>query len=460
MAVAIPNRQALWLGAGLLASALVSVLWVLLAYQVGIVVALVLPFGLAIAAVIAYNPLAGVCLAFLAAPVDYLAASGGASFSITPSEAVLFITALSTAPRLAKSLTAARVPNAFYAYAGLIVISVAGLFVAVETFTVMRIVIDWVAFGLVGLYVSQLSLRSAKMVAICMSISGGILGLTAIGTLSKQKAQAGGAIIANRAEGSFAHPTSLALFLILTFPVAFAFALNGPRRLRAPMMICAVAAMTGLIATQTRGSFIGAGFALIYMMWKWQAFRRFAAAAILVLALAGLFNIGSVFGGGQTASVVGDRLSSLSLNGEGDQRLEIWATVPRIIVSHPVLGIGQGNFPAVSPRYGLRDVSGVAFDHAHDIFLNIAVELGLPALVLFLCLLGFIGGAIYRATRDRASPVYPFAVAVSASLIALIVNSITEYPLRQNLILATILVVIGLLYAFERGMREERASLS
>ena len=41
-----------------------------------------------------------------------------------------------------------------------------------------------------------------------------------------------------------------------------------------------------------------------------------------------------------------------------------------------ILGVGEGNFPAISPSYGLRAVDSTPYDHAHDIFLTVAAELG------------------------------------------------------------------------------------
>jgi O-antigen ligase len=192
------------------------------------------------------------------------------------------------------------------------------------------------------------------------------------------------------------------------------------------------------------------------MMLAWAPFRRLALAALAVMGLLVVLNVGSI-SSNKSVDVVSERLSTLTLNSEGDQRLEIWSTVPHIVADHPLLGVGQGNFPAVSPSYGVTDVGGVPFDHAHDLFFNVASELGLPALLVLLLLIGSLFAASHRARRDRAGPVYPFAVAASASLLGLLVNSVTEYPLRQNLVMTSIMIVIGLLLAFERASREPAA---
>ncbi len=448
-------RSAALLSAAFALAAALLGLWAVAAYELGVATALAAVAAAGVAVVVLASPLAGVCLAVLAAPIDYLAAGpGGASFSITPSEAILFLTALSAAPRLLTTISASRIPAALYAFAGLILVSVVGLFFAIETFTVIRIVADWVAFGVIALFVSQGSIGEVKAVAASLAISGGILGAMALGNLSEQKALAGGAIVTNRAEASFAHPTSLALFLILSFPTAFVFALRGPVRWRWLMMVCGVLALLGLILTETRGSIIGAGIALVWMTIKWAPFRRLALTALGIVAVVAVVNLGSVTSAGPV-TVVSDRLTTLSLSSQGDQRLKIWETTPEIIAQHPFFGVGQGNFPAVSPSFGLADVGGAPFDHAHDLFLNVAAELGLVGLALLVVMLFELLNSARRSLANRKSELYPLAVALSASLLGILVNSVTEYPLRQNLILATILIDIGLLLAVDRLTRAQ-----
>lgn len=451
MTASIDLRRLGLLGTALAGSALAIVCWVLLAYSIGPPAAIGALAALAVAVAAIRSPLAGVCLAVLAAPLEFLATElGGGSFSLTPSESILLLTAASATPRLLLTLTANRVPTAIYAFAGLIVVSITGLFHAVETFAVIRIVVDWVAFGVIALYISQRNAAELRMVAISLAVACGVLGAMTLGSLTEQRAVAGGAIIANRAAANFAHPTTLALFLLLTFPLAFALAARArSTAMRLSMALCGVLGVVGVLASQTRGSMIAAAVALLWLISRWPQFRRAAFAILALLAIIVAVNFDSVTSS-QPVTVLTSRLDTLSLESQGDDRLEIWAATPNIIASAPLLGVGQGNFPAVSPAYGLKDVGGLPFDHAHNLFLNVSAELGLAGLILLLALIGSLFATARDALAERRSELHPLAVALSASLLAVLVNSLSEYPLRSNLILATLLIDIGILLGIRR----------
>jgi putative inorganic carbon (hco3(-)) transporter len=443
-------RAAVALPAMALALALAGALWAVLAYELGVSVALLLLVACAGAALILAQPIAGACIAVLAVPLEFAAAEFGGSFGITASEGILLLTAASAAPRLLLRLSPDRVPPALFAFAGVVVLSAIGLVHAVDTFTVARITLMWTAFGIVALLVADAPSAHLRAVGVSLGLSAGILGAMAVIGGGDQRALAGGAIVAGRAQASFAHPTALALYLILTFPVAFALALRGAERLRPILIACGVLGVVGLMFTQTRGSIVGAAVALIVLL-RWAPFRRLAVAGLALTAVVGVINIGSITES-QPVSVVGERLATIgTLKTRSDDRLEIWSATPAMIAERPFFGVGQGNFPEVSPSFGLSDVGGLAFDHAHNLFLNVAVELGLIGLAVLLLLLVLLFRAARRALADRSAPLYPLALAATASLTGVLVNSLTEYPVRQNVIMATTMIVIGLLLACARS---------
>jgi hypothetical protein len=82
-----------------------------------------------------------------------------------------------------------------------------------------------------------------------------------------------------------------------------------------------------------------------------------------------------------------------------NDRLELWSAGLRMVEAHPLTGIGLGNFEAEVPRY-LAPGQHIDFI-AHNTYIEMAAELGLPGLVLFLAIL-LCGLQSLRRTRQLA----------------------------------------------------------
>ena len=82
--------------------------------------------------------------------------------------------------------------------------------------------------------------------------------------------------------------------------------------------------------------------------------------------------------------ILRNRIKSIIDFGEtsNSQRIEIWKKSLVSIVKHPLLGVGIGNFPVVL-KQDLRLAK--AGSSAHNLYLQIAAEMGIPALFLSLC---------------------------------------------------------------------------
>lgn len=72
---------------------------------------------------------------------------------------------------------------------------------------------------------------------------------------------------------------------------------------------------------------------------------------------------------------------------EGATRIAIWRESMAMIKDHPFTGIGPGAYAYLSPIYLKGFQEGVLYDHAHNEYLEIAIEYGIPvALSLFIWL--------------------------------------------------------------------------
>lgn len=120
------------------------------------------------------------------------------------------------------------------------------------------------------------------------------------------------------------------------------------------------------------------------------------------------------------------RLAEADLSGS---RFAIWADTLALIRQQPWLGVGFGEFNlawTLTPFPG-RPVA--FFDHTHNLPLQLAVELGVPAALLVLALLA---AALWRIwTRSREADAAPSVCVRSAWMMLLLMalHSQLEYPL-------------------------------
>jgi putative inorganic carbon (hco3(-)) transporter len=444
--------------AALLGALGVAALQLLLAYRASPAVALVAVVAVAGTVAIAFRPILGVYAAFLAVPLEFFSVRVGGSFGLSASEGLFVLTAAMIAPRLLLDQgggAGARVASVYIPYAGLLMLTALGVLVAVDSFVVIKILVMWSAFGVISLHLaSRAREREVVLALACLAFAGGVSGAVALSGMADQEVIAGGTIVSNRAQAGFQHPAVLAFFLLMAFPPALALGLRGPRALRPAMLAFGVLAALGLVLSLTRGAIIGAFVALVVLM-IWRPFRRAAIVLLAAGAIFVTFNAGALERT-REVSVVGTRLSTIfdEQANRSNPRIKIWQTTPQIVAEHPFLGIGQGNFASVSPGYGLYDVGSLPYNHAHDLFLNVAVELGVFGLGMLVWFLVAVGRAIGAIIRARARPTFPIGVGLAAALSGLLASSILDYPPRTNVIMAAIMVQVGALVALERTAGE------
>jgi O-antigen ligase len=440
----------------LLGVALLALAWAYLAYAVGPLPALAVFASTAVIAIVVWQPMVGVSLALLAIPLELFAFRVGGNFGLSPSELLILLTAAAAVFHVAGRARSVP-PSPVYAFfIGLLLVGVLGLFFAEDTFVIVRIVVMWTAFLIVAALVSTGTSAEVERVLRTVALTGGIVGVIALATTGDQQLIAGGVIASNRAEATFGHPNVLAFCLQMAIPVALVTGMRARGLMKLLLLTAAAIAVAGLMLTLSRGGIVGAGVSLAILL-AWAPFRRYAAAILLALSLFALVNIGSLQD--SSAALVAKRLETLNSEGIRDNpRIKIWRATPNIIADYPFLGTGMGNFGKVSPRYGIRDVGGLAYDHAHNIVLTFAAETGLIGVSLFLAFVFAVGRAGMRALRPGDWPGFAPALAIVASLVGLFVTSLAEYPPRTNVIMALILVLVGALVAYERLASERSGS--
>jgi len=187
-----------------------------------------------------------------------------------------------------------------------------------------------------------------------------------------------------RVVGTFQDPNAFACYLAMVLPLATTLPLGW---MAAPLFLGA-----GIVSFSRSGiASLASSFALTSVL---AGARRYLVVAIIsLLVLLALW--GSVGG-----TALGLRF--VKYGGTLDERKGLWALASDVSAQHPILGIGKGNWEAVS---GSRTLP-------HNTFLSLMVDTGLIGLALFLLPL-----AVWLLKGARRRDARPWAIAVLASMV-------------------------------------------
>jgi len=325
---------------------------------------------------------------------------------------------------------------------------VPGFLVALEVFPVIKTLVMWSCFLLVyQLVVDDGRVETVRRVLLALTLAGAVVGVIAlVGSASGEqlKLVGSGSTATGRAVGSFSSPNTLATFLALSLPGALALGLRGPVAAR-PVAFGSFALAFGALALSlSRGGILAALGALGAML-AWRPVRGFALACVLVvvgLTASGVVSLGDT----QRVNVVTQRLSTVSNSAERgvDPRFQIWRGTREIIADNPIIGVGANQFSLVGPRYGLIDpFEGIPFEHAHNIVLTFAAELGILGVLAIAWIAVQTTLLLLRACRRRPVADRGLAFAVLASLLAVALQGLVDFTLRSNVITALVIVLLA-----------------
>jgi O-antigen ligase len=454
------------------------------ALVVGLVVGLLPPtdgllFALAVAVLLVgmARPLFPLYLLGLAAPLASVREVRVAGVGLSPTEGLVALAAIS----YALTLAAARerrgqwsrwaLPIAIFTLVALISLSWATSLAAG-----LKELLRWVelgaAFGLVvALVRTSGQARTLISVVLVGALAEGLLGFAQFFLRIGPPSFAIGRFL--RAYGTFGQPNPYGGYLAMVLPLAVAvswtfllgwlatspwrdrlqFTPASLRPLAWPLFASFVllVATAGLAMSLSRGAWLGVTVGLTVMMMA--AGRRTLITVLLglfvamLVALLGAFDV-------LPASAL-ERLSSITRYfGVFDVRAvvlssENWAIVERMAhwqaawgmwLDHPWLGIGAGQYPILYDDYALPGWAD-PLGHAHNVYLNVAAEMGTIGLAAYLAMVGsWLVLALTRVRQARG----PLDRAIGLGILGMI-GSTAVHNLFDNLYVAGMNVQVGIL---------------
>lgn len=195
--------------------------------------------------------------------------------------------------------------------------------------------------------------------------------------------------------------------------------------------------MSALILSASRGAWLGLLAGAVAVIWL--ALRRRLSEATgkrhlldglaLTVLLVGLTGYWLAFQQAELAQFLG----SVTVGESAVTRPVLWQDALALIGDYPITGSGLDSTMMVYSTYGrLLHVGYIT--HMHNLFLQIAVEQGIPALIIFLGLLLIAGWSLLRACGRQQTGVAVFCFAAVASLTALVVHGLVDAGLYMSLL--------------------------
>ena len=247
------------------------------------------------------------------------------------------------------------------------------------------------------------SLILLVLLASCV-LSLGALNDYRLGNLALQGRRIAGVI-----GGLFSNPNDLALHLVTMIPISFALMLGSRSSLKKCLYLgCAVLLIAGMVATFSRGGFLGFICVIGFLVWKFAPRNRIVFGVVALTVVMATIAI---------APGYRSRLSNLN-DASAVARTDDLKRSILVAARHPVFGVGMDNYIIYSN----------ANKTTHNAYTQVAAEMGIFALLIYLALLVTPFRRlrqIERATwtaRDKQSTYY-LAIGLQASLVAYMVVS-------------------------------------
>ncbi len=186
------------------------------------------------------------------------------------------------------------------------------------------------------------------------------------------------------------------------------------------------------VASGLAGCFAFLAALAVNRRWGWKKWLPMGLAVLAVcLAVAAVGDL-----------LLLDRMDQHRVESDTPVRLTAYAVTLRAIESNPWLGFGLGSFEGVFRIY--RDPSMLLwFQHAHNDYLEVALELGLPAAlslwlaVVFMIVLCAIG--LWKRKRDAIYPALALGASVTVGL-----HSLADFSMHIPAVAATYASILGL----------------
>jgi O-antigen ligase len=244
-----------------------------------------------------------------------------------------------------------------------------------------------------------------------------------------------------------------ATFVVTAIPLGVYFLHAATKALtRVAAALGLVVLTLGFVWSGSRGGFIALGAVAVFIVFRYSAIpMRWRVSATALVAIVVVATASD-----QYWQQMGTITSESDYNHTSESgRMQIWSRGIGYMMANPLLGVGPDNFPSAEgtlsslaerQQYGI----GVRWNAAHNSFIQIGAETGLPGLALFVAVIvsafaalrrsGPAEAALARAGQARA----PLTPALTGSLIGFVVGAFFLSLAYSEMLYTLVALAVGL----------------
>ena len=243
-----------------------------------------------------------------------------------------------------------------------------------------------------------------------------------------------------------------ATYVVTALPLALYFLHAGRRtsgRVGAAFALAVLA--LAFVRAGSRGGFIALIAVVGFVVLRYSAIAlRQRVLATALVALIVLTTASDQYWTQMSTTLSDDDYNRTDESG----RMQIWSRGVGYMLGRPLFGVGPGNFPTAEGMLSLFAArqqfgAGVRWNAAHNSYVQVGAELGLPGLLLFIGLLASAFAALGRSNRrggapDGAHSRAELTQALTASLTGFVVGAFFLSLAYLEMLYALLALVIGL----------------
>jgi hypothetical protein len=258
-----------------------------------------------------------------------------------------------------------------------------------------------------------------------------------------------------RASGFYGHYVTYAEVLQLVFAPALGLFVSLPTRrswVGALLSIALVGFIVALVLTVTRAVWLGCLISSMFILVMTLRRRTLLVISVLVipLILAGLLIL--------------QQKRNVGFFDPADHsttwRETVWREGFNLLVGNPrhlLIGVGMDSIKGHWRQWGLFDSGRIPIGHMHSNFLQIALERGVPALLLWLVFLWVYTRMLWRTLRGRRKLHWMdrgVLLGALAGLMGFFVSGVVHYNWGDSEVVMVLYFIMGLTLALHRKLAE------